>query len=627
MIVRMAKIRVLGPRDLLDSVFKALQELGVLELVEPDPGGPVERMGLTEGQRARHRRFHRILADIEACLDSFGHIPHPAFSGPASREDLARWARLARRLRPQVEHLRATAADLEEEEALLLKYRPFLTTFGRLLKSESTWKHAAAYHVVIAREDGHTVPKLREALREVVGEEFELRSEHLPTGEVALLILITSPVAERVEQMLKNARVQDIPVPSSYGAHSLAEAVPRMLERLEQLAGEIAEIEGRIAELAARHRDELARARDAFIDCLSELDALPAAGATRHAFVVEGWAPVEELPRLCARLEREFAPLVVVEEVCRDGPSAAEAPVVLRNPRLVRPFESLLRLLAPPRYGSVDPTPFVAVFFPLFFGLMVGDVAYGLVMIPLALLLRSRTRPGSVFRAVSEVAGVCAASAIVFGILYGEFLGGMGHEWFGMRPLAFNRETALTVFLVVAVALGFIHVVLGLVLGTVSEWRYHRRHALAKGATAAIIVLAAVLLLGVLGFLPKAAILPGAVMLALCLPLLVVTAGFMGIIEILSTMSNVMSYARLMALGTAGVMLADVANELAGAVGLLILGVVVGLFFHTLNFVITVFSPTIHALRLHYVEFFGKFYDPGGRPFRPFARFDQQLGR
>jgi V/A-type H+-transporting ATPase subunit I len=185
----------------------------------------------------------------------------------------------------------------------------------------------------------------------------------------------------------------------------------------------------------------------------------------------------------------------------------------------------------------------------------------------------------------------------------------------------------LVVFLAVAVSLGFVHVVLGLILGTISVWRHSRRHAVAKGTVAVMIVIAAAVILSILGILPKATILPGVVLLALCLPVVVATAGFMGVIEILSTMSNVMSYARLMALGTAGVMLADVANELAGAVGLLIIGVVVGVFFHTLNFVITVFSPTIHALRLHYVEFFGKFYDPGGKPFRPFARWDQQIGR
>ncbi|NLT35896.1 MAG: hypothetical protein GXX83_08360 [Gaiellales bacterium] len=623
----MAKVRVLGPRARLPEVLAVLQELGVLELVEPGPNGPVERLGLTPAQKARGRHMQRVLSDIDVCLDAFGHVPGSTRAARADRGDLARWAVLALRLRPRVEQLTETAAELAEEEALILKYRPFFTTFGRLLSQESTWERAAAYHVVIGREDGDVVSRLRDALREAVGEEFELHSERLASGEMALLILITSRVAKRVEQILRDARVQEIPVPASYQARSLAEAVPRMLERLTEVSEEMAQVRRQLAELADRHREELARARDAFRDRLAELEALPVSGATRHAFVVEGWVPEEELDRLRTRVRDHCQGMVVVEEVRLPGPELVQAPVVLRNPRILRSFESVLRLLAPPRYGSIDPTPFVAVFFPLFFGLMVGDIAYGLLMIPLVLLLRSRSRPGTTLRSISEVAVVCAASSILFGIVYGEFLGDLGRRLLGLHPVLFDREEALVPFLVVAIALGFIHVVLGLMLGMAAAWRHSRRHAAAKGATAAAIVLTMIVLLGFVGIMPKAAVLPGLILLVLCLVLLVVTEGVVGVIEILSTMSNVLSYSRLMALGTAGVMMAAVANELAAALGSLLLGIVVGLLFHTLNFVITLFSPTIHALRLHYVEFFGKFYDPGGRPYRPFARRDQQPGR
>lgn len=627
MIVEMAKVRVLGPRDRLQGVLVVLRELGVLQLVEPSPEGPVERMDLTPAQAAHRRRLLAILSDIEVCIEAFGHVSRPSVPSRVGRGELARWALLARRLRPQVELLTERLADIAEEEALLLKYRPFLAAFGQLLGSEATWAHAAAYHVVIGRDDTEVVPRLTDALRNAVGDEFDLKVERLPTGEAALLILITSRVAKRVEQILRDARVQEIPVPASYRASSLADAAPRMLNRLGEVKSEAQEVQRRLDELATAHAADLARARDAFRDLVAELEALPAAGATRHAFVLEGWSPAERLEELRARLQGEFEHIVVVEEVCRHGPGTEEAPVVLRNPRLVRPFEAVLRLLAPPRYGSVDPTPFVAVFFPLFFGLMVGDFGYGLLMVPLAFLLRRKTRPGTLFRSVSEMALVCALSAIVFGILFGEFLGNLGREWFGLRAVAFDREEALVPFLIVAVAVGFVHVVLGLILGMISNWRHSRRHALAKAATAALIILIAVVLLGFVGVLPKAVVLPGAVLLVLCIPVLVVTEGFVGVIEILSTLSNVLSYSRIMALGTAGVMLAVVANDLAGATGSLVVGIVVGLLFHALNLVIALFSPTIHALRLHYVEFFGKFYSPGGRPYHPFARWNQQPGR
>jgi V/A-type H+/Na+-transporting ATPase subunit I len=92
-------------------------------------------------------------------------------------------------------------------------------------------------------------------------------------------------------------------------------------------------------------------------------------------------------------------------------------------------------------------------------------------------------------------------------------------------------------------------------------------------------------------------------------------------IELLSTLGNILSYARIMALGVASVMLAVVANKMVGAIGSLAVGVLFALLFHLVNFAIALFSPTVHALRLHYVEFFGKFYSPGGVRYQPFGHW------
>jgi V/A-type H+-transporting ATPase subunit I len=102
----------------------------------------------------------------------------------------------------------------------------------------------------------------------------------------------------------------------------------------------------------------------------------------------------------------------------------------------------------------------------------------------------------------------------------------------------------------------------------------------------------------------------------------VAAEGVLGPLELLGTVSNVLSYARIMAVGTASVMMAVVANRMAGAVGSALVGVLFALVFHTVNFALGVFSPTIHVLRLHYVEFFGKFYHPDGTAYRPLRRAD-----
>jgi V/A-type H+-transporting ATPase subunit I len=104
-------------------------------------------------------------------------------------------------------------------------------------------------------------------------------------------------------------------------------------------------------------------------------------------------------------------------------------------------------------------------------------------------------------------------------------------------------------------------------------------------------------------------------------PVLVVLEGAITALELLSTLGNMLSYARVMALGMASLMMAVVANRMAGAFGSAVVGFLFALLFHLVNFAIGVFSPTVHTLRLHYVEFFGKFYSPGGTPYHPLAHW------
>jgi V/A-type H+-transporting ATPase subunit I len=206
-------------------------------------------------------------------------------------------------------------------------------------------------------------------------------------------------------------------------------------------------------------------------------------------------------------------------------------------------------------------------------------------------------------------------------VAFGEALGDLGRERFGIHAVAFDREEALESLLVLAVALGFIHVLLGLGLGAFTL-RRHPREAVARALTAGIVVAGVVALGALTGYLPEIALAPAVGALAVALVALVAVGGVLAIVELLSTFGNILSYARLMAIGTASVMLAVVANDLGRAVNLPVLGVLVAVLFHLINFALGVFSPTIHSLRLHYVEFFGKFYRPGGVPYRPFGHWD-----
>lgn len=622
MIIRMTKVRLLGPRDRLPEVVRVVQDVGVLHLATPGDRPLLRPTDLTDRDRRRRRQLGRLLDDTEAAMAGLQVADTTAPPRPApTLADYARWARLADRLRRAGARLGARAAALAEERALIAKYRAFFSAFEALRRAQGRLPNASAYQLLLRPDQAEAVPRLRQALAQELADAFELRSQPLETGETAVLLLVPATVAERVDALLAETRVQEIPVPAAYGGGSLVEAIPRMLERFERLPAEIEQVTRERAALAREHGVELARIRATVRDALMRYDALPLTAVTPRAFVMEGWLPEAAHPRLAGALATAFGDAVVIERVGTEHWEGAEAPVVLQNPRLFRPFEAIVGMMPLPRYGSIDPTPFVAVFFPMFFGLILGDIGYGLALAALAAVLHRRSHPDTMLRAVSEIAGACAAFSILFGLAFGEFLGNLGHMWFGLEPLVLNREEAVVPFLGLAVALGLVHILLGLVLGAVSAGRHHPREAVGRGLSAVMILLILVALLATVEVLPAGLFTPAVVALLVAFPVLVVAEGIVAPVELLSTVGNILSYARIMALGTASVMLAVVANQMVGALGSAVVGVLFALLFHLVNFALGLFSPTIHALRLHYVEFFGKFYSPGGTRYAPLAHW------
>ncbi len=624
MITKMSRLRILGPRDRLTEVLRAVQDLGVLHLAEPFARAPLEPAVLTPRLERQRHQLSRVLRDIESTLELLRPGPR-LLATPSARPsigDFARWARMAQRTRRTAEQLDLRQTELVEERALLRKYQHFFTAFRSMLDAAARWPNTTAYHILLKTREGEALTTLRSSLTGVVGEEFELYTQPLSPSETAVLILVPAKIAPKVEHLMADAGVEEIPVPRLYGT-SLTSAIPRMLERLEEIPRDLATVGQHQSALVRSVVPELLRARDAIRDRLAELDAVVLAGVSPRAFALEGWLPTTARESFAKTLDARFGGEIAVSEAAREEWSAEEAPVVLRNPRLLRPFEALIRLFPLPQYGSIDPTPFVAVFFPAFFGVILGDVGYGLVLGVMALILRSRAKPESTLRSIAEIAGACALFTVAAGLLYGEYFGDLGRR-FGLEPLAFDREEALVPFLMLAIALGSVHVVLGLILGVVAA-RGHPRKAIGRGISAMMVLLILAALLAVIGVLPRGFFHPTVIGILVAFPVLVVVEGLIAPIELLSTVGNILSYARIMALGIASVMLAVVANRMVGAMGSVAVGVLFALLFHLVNFAIGLFSPTIHALRLHYVEFFGKFYSPGGVRYEPFRHWTSPM--
>jgi V/A-type H+-transporting ATPase subunit I len=276
-----------------------------------------------------------------------------------------------------------------------------------------------------------------------------------------------------------------------------------------------------------------------------------------------------------------------------------------------------------PRYTSYDPTPFIGVFFPLFFGLILGDAGYGILLMILSLFILKKFKEKKVVADVCKILFVASAYTFFFGLIYGEFFGDLGHGLFGLKPLLIDRRTAIMPMLYFAVTVGVVHVIMGCLLGFISALKQHAgKEAVSKFLHIFFVLCILLLVASLFGVFPGLFTRPIILALLFLAPLLLFTGGLLAPLELIKSIGNIISYARIMAIGLTSVLLAFVANRLAGITGDIVLGVVVAGLLHLLNIIIGVFSPTIHVLRLHYVEFFSKFIESGGRKFEPLKKED-----
>lgn len=613
----MQRVRIIGPRSRLDATVETLQDVGVLHVCRPELAPPLHGASPTPRQLRHVQTVRTGLDDIEETMSRLGLGDDRAPARPANHvESIPREVRLARRARRAALHLVGELRALEAQRDDLERLVGLLEAFAGL-ESAGAAPDRRMIYLVLARDHRGGLDALERSLAETIGDDFALHTRTLQGAETAVALEVPAAEADRLDTLLPEVGVREIDLPAEVEHAGPRVAAAEVRRRLASVQERIAGLEARRRNLGAWLQPGLLRARAALHDWLIASEARTNAGVTDHLFMMEGWLPAEDRDALARALIGRVGPTVVIEEVSREQWTSPDVPVAIRNPPLLRPFEVITRRLPSPRYGTMDPTPFVAVFFPMFFGLILGDIGYGLLLAGLAGLGWARSSPEGTLRAVAQVAMACAIFSILFGIFFGEFFGSLGRHLFGLRTMSFSREESVIPFLVLAVSIGFVHIVLGLVLGALSALRSDPRHSLGRGLTAVMLILTAAVLLAALNVLPAAFFKPSVIALLLSFPLLIILEGFVGPIEFLSRVSNILSYARIMALGTASVMLAAVANEMVGTVGGAVVGVLFATLFHLVNFGLGVFSPTVHALRLHFVEFFGTFYSPGGQIYRP----------
>ncbi len=344
---------------------------------------------------------------------------------------------------------------------------------------------------------------------------------------------------------------------------------------------------------------------------------------------IKGWIP--------AHLKEEFLKIIkniddgaVVKFSKPKNYEFENVPVVLKNSPPASYYQSFLDLYAPPVYKTVDPSVFIALFFPIYYGFMLGDAGYGIVGMLLFWLLSNAFKPNSMGYNLSMVYFINSIFATVFGIIFGEIFGDFGIKMGIIQPL-FHRTHEVIDLILIAVGFGFLQMLLGMLLGVYNYWILeHKKHSLFElGRFFAIlgILLAVVSYVRLPGItpewmynIPQSIGLTGWVSISLGMILTLIAEGPLGVIEIFSAFGNVLSYARLAAVGLASAILAEIANKFIELVPIPAFAISVAFIFHALAFVLGIVDPTIQGMRLQFVEFFTKFYVPAIKLFKPLKK-------
>lgn len=633
----MSEIRCVGPLPLVGAAVNLLQDEGCVH-IESAPTGrggiALERLAPDETVERRRGELDRrhaqivrallLLPEVDGAARAQAERTPPALD-PSDAGAIRRLSSVGRRL----DQLARRRKRVEDEQALLSRYGYVLSALAPLLVNIPASRELEYLGVTLQRRDpgrlsmpfNDTIRRVRQALARLTESRYELLLAE-PLGDLTAGVLVV-PVrlAPAVRAALGEQGIGEMPMPAAIAGKPWGEAIAILMRRQLRLPVTLARLDRALAALSRRHRAWLAALQLAVENRLAQLDAMTWCAQTAMTFVIEGWIPRRDLAPLGERLQLAFGGRVVLEAF--DAPLAArEAPVALTNPRWMQPFELLVSGFSLPRYGTIDPTPLVAVGFPLFFGMIVGDVVYGAVLLGVGLWLRRRCADNRVVASAARIGLFASAWTIVFGALYGEYAGTLG-ERIGLEPILVDRLHGLTWMLGAAVGVGALHVTLGIVLGISHAASAGRWRTVASKLGGLFLVVGALTAAArAAAWLPGWAIWPAVAAIAIGIAAIVASREARAFLE-LHNVVNVLSYLRLMGIGVASAALAFAANLLGEMTGHLVLGVMVGVLLHLVNILFAIVSPTIQVLRLHYVEFFENFFEPGGRPYRPFRRVIQ----
>ncbi len=423
------------------------------------------------------------------------------------------------------------------------------------------------------------------------------------------------------------------------------------VQKIEGLQSERADVKRRIFELTKtslgyeKHVTDLRILYDVIGLDIERAEAEENFLKTDSAFVLEGWLPERYAEQTVSEV-KDACPDVVVQLLAPEEKDAP--PTLVENNKVVKPYEQITDMYSSPRYREIDPNPIMAFFYFLFFGIMIGDAGYGLILAIAGFVIGTSKKFDSGIKKLALLVGMGGVSAVIWGVLFGSYFSIEFGEGVNVAIILEPLDKPL-LLLVLSIGLGVVQIVTGFVIKFVALCKDGKPFSAIFDCGSIILLFAALVCLAIgmlpslapmlgitVDFVPPASLKTAAMALALTGVALIlifggrnsknvfgkVVGGFKGLYGLVNILSDLLSYCRLFGLCLASCAIGLAFNRLGGILmGIPVAGYVIGgivlAVLHIFNLALGVLSAYVHDARLQFLEFYGKFYDGGGRLFKP----------
>ena len=624
----MKHLRLLGMESEREALLKTMQDLECVEISHIDGSEEALKTGLAKpDDRAllNAQEESRAYRAALAALDRFAPEKKGLFR---KRQGVSRASFFdeenERQARAAAEAINADMRRLGEIESERTKNEALRASLAPWLAVDAPLDSTDGVLSLLFGTVGATVTD--DALRALSDSLSGLLTWQQASSDKTLRYLLIACHKSVKGQALSALRELGFSTVSFRGLCGTAEENDKKLEAaLAALESERREIERRVERFGG-NRETLLEASDRAAILLRREEAKSRLIETDKVFLLEGWLPADR----CTALEKALEPFTCAVETREPAEDEyPQVPVQLRNNKLTRPLNMVTEMYSLPAYGTLDPNPLMAPFFILFYGIMMADMGYGLLMMIASVIIGKKYRPRGTSGELFSLLGLCGLSTFIVGALTGGFFGDFLTQLVAIvspgtvfaLPKLFDPLDDLTMILIGSMALGLVQIITGMAISLIEKCRRKKfLDAFFEEITWWIVFLGIALAVLKKGtavlYLGCALVLLGPIVQGKGWGKL---TGVFGSIynHVTGYFGDILSYTRLMALMLAGSVIAQVFNMLAAMPGNVIAFLIISMLGNAMNFGLNLLGCYVHDLRLQCLEFFNKFYVDGGKPFRP----------